>query len=257
MCHPEVPAGEAAPAVRSEEIEIPLQHGPPLPAHLAMPEEDGAPGILVVSDIYGRSPFYENIAARLAQAGFQALLPEYFFRLGPLAERTRDAAIERRGRLDQRLTLNDLESAASWLRARPEANGRMGTVGFCMGGTLVLDLTPLVADVATVCYYGFPARPAEVGPFTPPAPLDVADRIRGPILAFWGDQDTAVGMQNVADFAQAMKRHGTAFEHMVYPGLGHGFLSASQFDPDNGAYHAACDSWTRTIGFLHQELIGG
>jgi dienelactone hydrolase len=209
---------------------------------------------LVVSDIFGRSPFYENLAARLAQAGFQALVPDYFFRVGALAEMTRDAALERRGRLDENRTLRDLQMAAAWLRNRPGAGGRLGTVGFCMGGTLVLDLTTIVPDLATVCYYGFPGRSVRPTQFTPPSPLDVVESMRGPILGFWGDQDAPVGMENVALLAAALEERGTPFEHTIYPGLGHGFLSASQFDPNHAAYEAACDSWTRAISFVRANL---
>lgn len=254
MCHPEVPEGQEMPRVRTEEVEVPLGGGGQMPALLALPDGAERPGVLIVSDIFGCSPFYENLAARLAQAGFQALLPNYFFRVGGLAEITRDAALERRSRLDERQSLRDLETAAAWLRTRPGAGGRLGTVGFCMGGTLVLDLTASVRELATVCYYGFPGRPSRQTAFTPPAPLDIVDSLRGPILGFWGDQDAPVGMENVALLAAALKTRGTAFEHTVYPGLGHGFLSASQFDPDHAAYKAACESWTRAITFFRANL---
>src|SRR5581483_11376155 len=101
MCHPEVPEGMPVPEVGRSEIEIELDTGEHIPAMLAVPDGPAGPPVLVVTDIFGRSPFYEAIAARLASAGFRALLPEYFFRLEPLAERTRELAIERRKGLDE------------------------------------------------------------------------------------------------------------------------------------------------------------
>jgi carboxymethylenebutenolidase len=253
MCHPEVPAGHAPPDVERVEVEVPLGGGRgTMPALLARPRLKAGAGVLVVPDIYGRSPFYEDLAGRLALAGFTALLPEYFFREGALPERTREAALERRTRLDDARTVVDLSRAIDWLKLQPNAAGRVGTVGFCIGGSLVLLLAAERDDVATVCYYGFPAGGPLPG--TAPTPLDVADRIRGPILGFWGDQDTGVGMENVKQLAAALRARGVDFEHTIYPGLGHGFMAASQLDPDHEAYKAACESWTRTIEFYRRHL---
>jgi carboxymethylenebutenolidase len=123
-----------------------------------------------------------------------------------------------------------------------------------MGGTQVLDLAARRDDLATVCFYGFPARLPNARPQTAPAPLEVVDDIKGPIVGFWGDQDQGVGMDNVERLAQALRDRGVEFEHTVYPGLGHGFMSASGLEPANPGYEAACEAWTRTIGFFRQHL---
>jgi dienelactone hydrolase len=254
MCHPEVPEGQPAPQVRTDEVTIPLPGGEAMPAMLALPEGGPAPAVLVVSDIFGRSPFYESLAARLATAGFEALLPDFFFRVGPLAERTREAAFARRAKLDERGTLDDLRGALAWLRERPGYGGRTGTVGFCMGGTFVLDLAAMEEGLVTVCYYGFPAGAAGRGASGPLAPIELADRMRGPILGFWGDQDAGVGMDNVAELAGRLAEHGVDFTHRIYPGLGHGFLAASQLDPAGDGYEAACESWTMALELWRNHL---
>src|SRR5713226_4342772 len=132
MCHPEIPAGTKAPEVRIEEMQVKVQGGA-MPALLALPERTPAPGIVIVNDIFGRSPFYEHLAGRLAQAGFVALDPEFFFREGPLPEPTREAAMARRPKLNEKRTLADLGAAIDWLRGRRDVSGRIGTIGFCMG----------------------------------------------------------------------------------------------------------------------------
>src|SRR5262249_8322659 len=96
MCHPEVPTGQPTPNVVTDEVQVPLGCGEVMPAVVARPEGGGGPGVLIVHDIFGRSPFYENLARRLAMAGFVALLPELFFRLGPLRERSLELAFARR-----------------------------------------------------------------------------------------------------------------------------------------------------------------
>src|SRR5919201_2922983 len=133
MCHPEVPLGTVPPPVRTEDVEIKLQTVERMPALLALPDRTPAPAVLVINDVMGRSPFYENLSRRLALAGFVALDPEFFFREGPAADR--EAAMARRTRLDQPRTLRDLETAAGWLRKRVDVSGARPTRGFFMGGT--------------------------------------------------------------------------------------------------------------------------
>jgi carboxymethylenebutenolidase len=252
MCHPEVPEGQPTPRVLTEEVTIPLANGEGMPAMLARPEGGPAPAVLVASDIFGRTPFYESLAARLATAGFEALLPDLFFRVGPLAEMTREAARARRLLLDERGSLADLQAALGWLRGRDGHAGRIGALGFCMGGTFVLDLAAIEDGLATVCYYGFPA--GHSGPAAPPSPIELAGRMKGPILGFWGDQDAGVGMDNVAELARRLSEHGADFHHRVYPDIGHGFMAASRFDASSDAYDAACESWTMALDLWRQHL---
>jgi carboxymethylenebutenolidase len=257
MCHPDVPPGQPTPAVERVDVAVPLRSGEHMPALLTRPPRGRGAAVLVVNDIFGRSPFYENIAARLSAASFHALCPEFFFREGPLGEETREAALARRGRLDENQTLADLVDCVDWLRTLPDVTGdRVGTVGFCMGGTFVLDLASLRQDLATVCYYGFPAGLAGSGGTGVVAdpPLTRTDAIGGPIIGFWGDQDAAVGMANVERFADELAQRNVDFTYSVYPGLGHGFLGQSQLDPASDFYAAANDSWQRALDFLTQHV---
>jgi carboxymethylenebutenolidase len=256
MCHPQVPDGEWADAP-TEEVSIPLEGGESMPGMVARPAGTPSAAVLVIPDIFGRSPFYENLSRRIAASGRLALLVEYFFRVGPIAEPTFELAIERRGRLDENGTLRDLAGALDWLRARNDVSGsRLGTIGFCMAGTFALNLSARHDDLAGVCFYGFPAGAAAPGDFSGPAPLDEVDQIKGPVIGFWGDQDQGVGMDNVHRYVAAMAEQQVEFSHTVYPGVGHGFLSASQFDPGHDAYDASVDAWSKTLSFYDLHLGG-
>src|SRR6266511_4119215 len=242
MCHPDAPSTASPAPSALREVRVPLATGEELPALYAHPDHDG-PGVLVVADIYGRAPFYEDLTARLAVAGFHALLPDQFFRQGPLAEQTREAAFARRGQLDDLRALADYRTAIDWLRGQPGVVGaRVGTIGFCMGGTFVLNLAAERDDLATVCYYGFPQGP-RTSPNPGPAPVDQVGSVHGPVIGFWGDQDEGVGMDNVAKLVEGLKSHGVDFEHEVYPGLGHGFLAQALTSTDHHGHAGAVGSW--------------
>lgn len=248
MCHPEVPASAPSPDVRIQEVTIPVEGGAAMPGLLAVPEGTPAPGILIVNDVFGRSPFYDNLARRLAQAGFSAMTPEYFFREGALPEATREAAVARAKRLDFRRWGRDMSAAIDWLRVRRDVNGMVGTIGFCMGGTMVLLLAARKEGIAaTVSYYGFPADAR-----TDESPIDLAAKMRGPILGHWGDQDTGAGLDNVEGLRAALERAGVEHEFHIYPGLGHGFLKASLEDEKTPGYEQACTSWKRTLEFYRR-----
>lgn len=224
-----------------------------MPTLLALPEKLPAPGILVINDIFGRGSFYEHLMRRLAQAGFVAADPEFFFRQGALAEQTMDAARARAKKLDVDKTVEDMSAALDWLRARPEVIGGVGTIGFCMGGTIVLLLAAHRSDIAaSVCYYGFPADTRAAN-----SPLHVATRMTGPILGHWGDQDTGVGMPNVEHLDQRLSAKGVDHEFHVYPGLGHGFLKSYLEEERGPAYEQACQSWGRTLDFYRENLSRG
>ncbi len=248
MCHPEVPAGAPIPDVRVEEVTIPVESEGVMPGLLALPERVPAPGILIVNDVFGRSPFYDHLARRLAQAGFVAATPEYFFREGALPEPTREAAMARAKTLDFKRWGRDMAAAIDWLRGREDVNGTVGTIGFCMGGTMVLLLAARKEGIAaTVSYYGFPADAR-----TDTSPIELAPKMRGPILGHWGDQDSGAGMDNVEKLRASLEQAGVEHEFHIYPGLGHGFLKASLEDPKTPGYEQACTSWKRTLDFYRR-----
>ena len=252
MCHPEAVEGRPAFPADADEVGIPVAEGE-LPALLVRPRGESLGSVLIFHDVYGRSSFYEDLAGRLASAGYRALLPDFFHHEGSLEANTMEAASRRRQRADSRRMLSEALIAADWIG--DGVGGRTGVIGFCMGGSYALAMAAERADLATVCYYGFPGRPIH---FTQdpdgPTPIDLAPAMRGPVLGLWGEADEGVGMDNVARFAEAMRACGGDFEHLVYPGAGHGFLQLSELRPGHALYDVACDSWTRTVAFLHHHV---
>ena len=190
-----------------------------IPGFFVRPEDTTAPAVLIVHDVWGANPFYHDVARRLAGEGFAVLLSDFFVREGALAEQTRDAVMERRSRMDQTKAVDDIAGALHWLREHEATTGKVGTVGFCMGGTLVyLAAARQPVPDASVAFYGFPVP--NTTPLAPLVPIDEAADVRSPLLALWGDQDAGVGMDKVERYREALTANNADFEFVIYPGAG-------------------------------------
>lgn len=158
----------------------------------------------------------------------------------------------RRAKHSQVTALADIAKAIAWLQSHAATTGMLGTVGFCMGGTLAfLAAAREPLPDATVAYYGFPK--GQKTDLAPLVPLDEPEQVKSPLLGLWGDQDAGVGMENVEAYDAALTQSGVPHEFVIYPGLGHGFLT---FDPESPAYSGAQDSYRRMVACFRDKLAG-
>lgn len=256
MCHNDslvIPVSGGAPLTEAS-IDLDTGQKTPLPIFVVAPEGDAdVPGILLISDIYGPGPFYQDMARRLSLEGYRVALPDLFTRLEPLpADADRQAVSARNRNLDQPTALVDIQATLDWLRTEPGSTGKIGIIGFCMGGTYVMlagarDPKP----DAGVAFYGFPKR--ERTPLSPIVALD-EDEVAGmdmPLLALWGDQDSGVGMDNVATYDEALNRYKKPHDFFIYPDIGHAFMTFDQTAP---AWPHAEDAWTKTLSHFRQHV---
>lgn len=256
MCDPDTPVVRITEGPGREEI-VPLRDGAAMPAYLALPGGATGPGVLVIGDMYGRSPFYENVARRVAGLGYVALCPEPFHRAGPLRRRDLGLAVARHETSDEMQMLDDLSTALDWLQHRPEVTaGRMGVIGFCMGGTLALNLAAERDDLAICCFHGFPAGSGRAA-VPAPAPLELVDGMHGPVIGFWGERDAESGRDNVRRFLDALRSRGVDFHAITYPNVEHGFMTGDL--DDDRTRDAFCHAWARMSAFLRRNLaeVGG
>lgn len=254
MCHAD-PVHEDTHDVAQREVMVPVSTGEEMPATCYLPAEQPAAAVVILSDIYGRAPFYRALAARLAAEGYLVTLPDLFFRQGPLPEVTREAAFERHSRMDETVAVADSAATVRWVREQPQVRGeRAGLLGFCLGGSLALDVSVDDQRTALVCYYAFPKGVSNPCVQHMPRPVDIADRITVPVLAHWGDADY-IPLADIHEFGAAMEAAGNPYEAHVYPGAGHGFLQGLiEARPDS---ELAAESWQRSRDFLAQQLGRG
>ena len=250
MCHEDWAGSGSEARARRSPVEVAVADGA-LPGTLYEPHgpRSGGP-VVVITDIYGTVPFYHEVSGRLAAAGHPALLIDVFWREGELAEAAREAAFERRSRMDETRAIADSSAAADFVRERYGAD-RAAVLGFCLGGSFALVLAAQRDDLAVVSYYGFPEGVSAPVRVAAPRPIDLAAEMSGPILAFWGEDDY-IGVDAMNRFGDALEALDADYEARIYPRAGHAFLQGLVEDrADSGA---AADSWDRTLAFLDQRL---
>lgn len=223
--------------------------GASMPVFQASPDGFNRGNVIVIHDIFGANGFYHDLARRLAANGYTAYLPDLFVREGPLPEATREHARARGALLSYPTAIEDLGTLFDAIERQSSA--KTGTVGFCMGGTLVMLLASREPRMAAgAIYYGFPANPtpSELRPWQP---LDEAREVQTPLLGFWGDEDHGVGMDNVQAYEASLKDAGKTYDFTIYPGYPHGFLT---FDAENPNAEGSTDSWRKLLAFYGDLL---
>lgn len=247
MCH----SDDALPSAHRGALEttaaITVNSPTPMPTVLQRADPDRQLGaVLLISDIYGATPFYRGLAARLAESGFTTALPDYLLhQAGALAQVDRDSARARAATIDQQRAMADVSRVGDWLKQECDVE-RIGIVGFCLGGTFGFDLTAERSDLVVVSFYGFPDGVPWTNPV--PAPWSIIDKISGPILGFWGAEDY-MDMDSVRNFCDELETRNPEFSSHIFSGAGHGFLGALASDDS-----VAVQAWAQTLRFLTERL---
>jgi len=198
------------------------------------------PAILVVHENRGLNPHIEDIARRIALDGYMAFAPDALFTAGGYPG-DEDKARTLFQTLDQTKIREDFVAAANWLRARPDATGKLGTVGFCYGGAIVNMLATRVPELAAgVPFYG-----------TAPQPADVP-KIKAALLLQYAENDERVNATK-PPYEEALKAAKIPYEAYVYPGTQHGFNNDTTPRYDE---KAATLAWERTMAFFAKHLKG-
>ena len=206
--------------------------------YLATPASGKGPGVLVIQEWWGLVPHIKRVADRFAAEGFSALAPDMYH--GKTADEPDGA-----GKLFMALNIaqaeKDLRGAAKYL-AGQSSTGKLGAVGFCMGGQLALFAGTVNQNVgAVVDFYGIhPNVKPDYG------------KLSGPVLGLFAEKDGFVTPQTAREVDAAIKKAGKSSEIHIYPNVDHAF-----FNEDNTAAYntaAADDAWRRTIAFFRQHV---
>jgi len=219
-----------------------------MPAVLTLP--DGAqgpvPGLLMIYEIFGMSDEMRRVARDLAAEGYAVLIPDLFARGRVRALCV--AATMRTMVTGSGAAMDDLEAARRWLADRPEVDGtRLGTIGFCMGGSFALLLARTGLYKVSAPFYGRP----------PDLPRSC------PVVASFGGRD--LGMRGAPEKLTAdLEAAGVPHDVTVYPDAGHSFFTRTpglkgqlvRRLPIHAEYHEASaqDAHRRVVAFFEEHL---
>jgi carboxymethylenebutenolidase len=231
--------------VESEKVSIETPGGA-MPARLARPANGGPlPAVIVVQEAFGLNPHIEGVAARLAAEGYVALAPDLFHRGGAGRTAAYDdlpKALTLMGELNDQGIVEDMGAAIGFLEKQTSVRAdRIGVTGFCMGGRVTY---------LTAC--ALPGKIAAAAPFYGGGiPIDRTASLQAPVLAFFGEDDPFIPLDQVRALEAEAKRVGKSVEVVIYPGAPHGFFcdERDSYRPD-----AAADSWKRLLAFFARHL---
>ncbi len=228
-----------------EEIRVKAADGGTFAGYLALPARTPAPGLIVLPEIFNSNPHIRSVADGYAADGFVALAPDVYWRQEagsylPYTDEGRAKAYALRARMDTDQFVRDLADAIAMLRARPDCNGKVGVMGFCLGGLLAwLAGTRLPVDAA-VSYYG-----VQIDQY-----LGEADRLGCPLLMHFAENDPHVPPPTVAAIEARLGGLSNVSIHH-YPGTEHGF-NRHGYPPYNEA--AAALARQRTLAHFRSLL---
>lgn len=228
-----------------EEIRVKAADGGTFAGYLALPSSSRAPGVIVLPEVFNTNPHIRAVTDGYAAAGFVALAPDVYWRQEaasylPYTDEGRAKAQSLRARLDTDLFVRDLGDTIAALRARPECTGKVGVMGFCLGGKFAYLASTRLPIEAAVSYYGVQIDEH----------LDEADRLKCPILMHFAENDPHVPPATVAAIQARMGGWNNVSIH-VYPGTEHGF-NRQGYPPYNEA--AAVQARQRTLAHFNRLL---
>jgi carboxymethylenebutenolidase len=217
------------------------------------PTEGPHPGLVVAFEAFGVDDEMIRHSARMAGAGYLTLMPDLYSDGGPrrCMRSTFQSFVTGRGRAVQ-----DLLAARQWLLDSPECTGKVGIIGFCMGGGFAMVVANRGFDAASVNYGVLPGD------------LDAAFTGACPVVASYGAKDFSLPGA-AGKIEVALGRAGVPHDVKEYPDAGHRFFNTTNtgpgplsmvmrfipgFGPDPDA---AADAWGRIDAFFDEHLAGG
>lgn len=196
------------------------------------------PAVLVIHENRGLNPYIEDVARRVAKAGFMALAPDGLTSVGGYPGNDTEGR-ELQSTVDGEKLMNDFFAAFEHLMTREDSTGSVGAVGFCYGGGVCNALAVAYPEMAaSVPFYGRQAAAADV------------PKIQAPLLLHYAALDERIN-EGWPAYEAALMTSNKVFEAHIYPDVNHGFHNDSTPRYDEAAADLA---WERTIGWFNTYL---
>ena len=229
-----------------EWVDVKLADGTKIVTWVVYPEKKEKAGVvIVIHEIFGLSDWVRGVTDQLAADGFIALAPDLLSGMGPNGGGTQ-ALGEDVTKVIRTLTpdavVARLDAVRAYALKLPAANGKMGAVGFCWGGSASFNYaTAQPALDAAVVFYG-----------TSPDDAAAYEKIKAPVRGHYGGDDARVDA-TIPTAEAEMKKLGKSYTAKIYEGAGHGFLR-QQAGREGANLKAAQEAWPATVAFFRERL---
>lgn len=222
-----------------------------MPGYRAYPATGGDfPTVLVIEEVFGVHEHIKDMCRRFAKAGYYAIAPEVFFRLGDPTKVADSATLMSTiiMKKPDAEAMTDFDAAVAFAKAEGKADtAKLGVTGFCWGGRYVWLYTAHNAGVkAAVAWYG-PLQTPPTNELRPKNAIDVVGQLHAPVLGLYGGKDTGITQAHVEAMRQALAAAGKKAEIVVYPEAGHAFNA--DYRPSY-VKSAADDGWRRCLAWF-------
>ncbi|HKV53458.1 MAG TPA: dienelactone hydrolase family protein [Candidatus Binataceae bacterium] len=226
--------------------------------YLSRPKAPGSyPGVLILHEAFGLVEHERDVARRFANAGFIALAPDVYSRVGPLKNASDMTEVRAKmfGLKDSQL-VRDFEAGAGFIRAQPGASGKVGCVGFCVGGrwTLLFACSSDKVNAAIPCWGGFVTRATPEAVTTPERPTPVVDLVAQahcPIYVVGGAEDQNPSPADCEEIQRRLQKAGKSVQCDIYKDAGHAFFA--DYRPSYRE-KAAFELWPKMVAFFQSNL---
>jgi carboxymethylenebutenolidase len=215
-------------------------------AYVARPAAAKAPAVVVIQEIFGVNAVMRGIADELAAAGYLAICPDLFWRIEPGIDITDQSeaewkrAFELYQAFDVEQGVEDIAATIAHVRADEGCSGKVGAVGYCLGGLLAFLTATRTDSDASVAYYG-----VGIENF-----VGEAKSLARPLLIHIAEEDEFVPKEAQAVIVEGLKDNSKVEVH-TYPGRNHAFAR------QGGAHYDAADAGkanARTLAFFQKNL---
>lgn len=243
---------DATIVLKEEEFQIIRENGP-MPVFAVGPESEvRLPGLILIHEIFGVNDHIKDVARRFARHGLRVFAPDLFTRseFWPKQETDRnDLDLMRKiwSSIPDRDLIADVDALFTRIHTRQDGNGKVGAIGYCMGGAIALMFAchePKLAFV--VDYYGRIKYGATPGT-KPKDPIDYIVPLKAPVLALFAGKDELITAEHIEYFSKRMEELGKTFQLKVYENASHAFFNDVRPNYDRAASE---DAWQLTLAFI-------
>lgn len=236
------------------EVAIKGADGVMFPAYRAMPEGGKKlPVVLVVQEIFGVHEHIKDVCRRFAKKGYYAIAPELYTRQGSVADKPMNEIFPIVQKVPDKQVMSDLDATVAFAKESGSANtDKLAITGFCWGGRIVWLYAAHNPSVdAGGAWYG--RLVGQSNDLQPLYPVDVAAKIKAPILGLYAGKDSGIPLESVEKMREALQKAQSKSEIVVYPDSQHGFYADYRPSYDE---KAAKEAFTRLLAWFKKNGVG-